>query len=236
MKSPRPYIFVSVLVAVLLSAGCSRKAKLIPRRTLSKIYAEIFMQDQWLLKYPQGRSADTTLIYEPIFEKYGYTSDDYRLSRETYLKDPDRYARILKNSNSILDERAKEIAAEKKALDLIAEKIEGLRKYRPEKIYSLSGLYDPETFVEDSVRFYVDTVGGAWTFNPEKGLDTVYAGPKMVINIPDSVLFVMDSLARVRDSLFLARVDSLAAACARLDSLATAKADSLSRKTTEINQ
>lgn len=236
MKKARLYTFVVLALALLAFAGCSGRAKVIPRGTMAKIYAEIFMQDQWLTKHPQGRKADTTLVYEPIFQKYGYTGDDYRKSREKYLDDPDRYARILKQSNAILDRRIKEIKEEMKVRDDIKAKKDALRKYYPEKIYFLSGLHDPETFCEDSVRFYVDTTGRRWTFDPEKGLDTVYTGPKMIINIPDSLLARMDSLARVRDSLFRARIDSLAAACARLDSLATAKADSLSKANTDSKQ
>lgn len=231
MKLRMTYISAVLALALVLLAGCSRRAKVIPRGTMAKIYAEIFMQDQWLAKHPQGRRADTTLVYEPIFRKYGYTSDDYRLSRETYLSDPDRYARILKNSNLILDARLAGIDKEMKARDEIKGRLEALKKYHPERIYSLSGIYDKETFVEDSVRYFVDTVGGKWTFDPEKGLDTVYSGPRMIINIPDSTLARMDSLARVRDSIFRFRLDSLAAACARLDSIASAKADSLKFET-----
>ena len=95
---------------------------------------------------------------------------------------------------------------------------------------------------EDNPHPFSDQNREVTSLKIEEGVTSIgeyaFCGCKSLtsINIPDSVLFVMDSLARVRDSLFLARVDSLAAACARLDSIATAKADSLSRKTTEINQ
>jgi len=209
-KLSRTY-FIALALALLAFAGCSRRAKVIPRGTMAKIYADIFMQDQWLTKHPQGLKADTTLIYEPIFRKYGFTSADYRLSRETYINDPDRYSRILKNSNMILDRRVKELEEKIKMRDEIKARIEAMKVYRPDKIFSFSGLSNPDTFVEDSVIFYVDTTGGEWSFDPEKGLDTVYSGPKMIINLPDSLI-------------------------AHLDSLAAAKADSLSKALSKLQQ
>ena len=64
--------------------------KVIPRSKLAEIYAEMFVTDQWLMDTPGVRRlADTSLVYEPILRKYGYTSEDYRVSVDRYMDDPE---------------------------------------------------------------------------------------------------------------------------------------------------
>ena len=84
-------------VALLLAfVSCERRARVIPVRKMEKIYREMFIADQWLEENPDKRTmADTTWFYEPIFEKYGFSSRDYQTSVEHYLNDPKRYAEML---------------------------------------------------------------------------------------------------------------------------------------------
>ena len=64
------------------------------------------MTDQWVTSTPGIRMiADTSLVYEPILDKYGYDSDDYRKSIEVYMDDPERFARIFRESGDIIEER-----------------------------------------------------------------------------------------------------------------------------------
>lgn len=99
-----------ILLAMLLAAvSCGRKERIIPRSTFSKIYADLFIADQWILDRGLSRAADTVLIYEPVFNQYGYTSADFYASVDKYLRDPERYTRMLKVSASIIDERIKEL-------------------------------------------------------------------------------------------------------------------------------
>ena len=91
---------------------------LIPRNKLAMIYAEMLMTDQWITDNPDIRSlADTSLIYEPILEKYGYNSEDYRYSVNVYLDDPERFSRIFRTTSEILDERHSELKKQKNILD-----------------------------------------------------------------------------------------------------------------------
>ena len=86
---------------------------MIPRKKLAKIYADMFMADQWIQQnYTVSKVADTSQVYEAIFEDYGYSSDDYRKSVAYYIQDPDRFARILRQTVSILDERISDDKAE----------------------------------------------------------------------------------------------------------------------------
>lgn len=56
---------------------------------------------------------DTTLYYEPVFNKYGYTTDDYLHSVDYYISDPERFSRILDKSVKILEEKQAEIEVER---------------------------------------------------------------------------------------------------------------------------
>jgi hypothetical protein len=101
--------FVRIVLAVLVSAiclcSCGREGRVIPKSKLSKIYAEMFLADAWLVSAPMDAKgkADTMAFYEPIFEKYGYTVEDYWASVSYYLQDPDRFSRVLRKSSVMLE-------------------------------------------------------------------------------------------------------------------------------------
>ena len=102
--------FTRIVLAVLVSAvclcSCGREGRVIPKSKLSKIYAELFLADAWLVSgapMEAKEKADTMAFYEPVFEKYGYTVEDYWASVSYYLQDPDRFSRILNKSNVILE-------------------------------------------------------------------------------------------------------------------------------------
>lgn len=173
--------YVSVLLAVVCTfVSCRREGKVIPRSRMAEIYAEMFVADQLIAQDASlRRTADTTLVYEPIFQKYGYTSDDYRASVEYYIKDPDRYARILRNTGVILEKRLKELKAEKKALDSMLKLKDEISTYAPERIFALTGLGNPGLCTADSLVFYVDSAGGEYFFDTREWLDTAFYGPEM---------------------------------------------------------
>ena len=169
-----------VLVALALVC-CSRRSRVIPASTLSDIYVDMFMADQWIAQNQRARkTADTSNIYAPIFDKYGYTVEDYDASVRHYLRKPDKYAKILKSAGSKLGRQAKRLEA-------IEDAIQNRVKFSP---------YRPEKFRYDTLRFKDDSLG-LWP-NDSSFFDRGA--------LRDSLARV-DSLAR-RDSL--ARVDSIA--------------------------
>ena len=102
------------MILVLLAAlGCSQGPKLIPAKTFAKIYADMFMADAWLESHKEARPvADTTLFYETVFNKYGYTTEDYYHSVSKYLTDPEEYSKILKQASAILDATSEKLRRE----------------------------------------------------------------------------------------------------------------------------
>lgn len=115
MKKVLAYVVLALALLSVL-ASCDRRGRVIPKKTLSKIYAEMFAADEWLRDHPDARkTADTTFFYDPIFKKYGYTRKDYDASVREYIKSPDKYAQLINNTVKILD-------AEKKRLESIRSK------------------------------------------------------------------------------------------------------------------
>lgn len=182
MRTAFLHIVAAVSFAVL-SVSCGRGSRVIPRDDMAEIYARMFLVDEMISTEPEARRmADTTLVYEPVFEEFGYTADDYRASMAYYIKDPDRYARILKESVLILEKNLKILKAEKARRESISESIAKTEKFRPEKIYYLSGLANKELLTIDSLVLYIDSTGtGSYDFDVQKGYDTLYAGPRIVI-------------------------------------------------------
>lgn len=98
---------IPLLTCLLLVFSCGgQDGKVIPKKKMAEIYADMFVADQWIEEnYRAVRVADTTMVYEAIFEKYGYNSEDYRASVDYYIQDPDRYARILRQTVLVLEDR-----------------------------------------------------------------------------------------------------------------------------------
>lgn len=201
-------ILAVVLLGIIPTFFMHRNGRVIPRNKMARIYAEMLLTDQWINdNWVQNRSADTCFVYRPILRRYGYDEKDWRKSVSKYIKDPDRYSRILKKSAAMLEAREKELRLR---LDLInaAERLEQeTAGYIPERLYWLAGMRNPDNFVEDGLVFYVDSVGGSeWRFDPYRGYDTLFAGPAWKISLRDSVS--VDSLSVSVDSLSV-DVDSL---------------------------
>ncbi len=166
------------LLAVALWA-CSREARVIPVRKMEKIYREMFLADQWLNGNPQKRPmADTTWFYAPIFEKYGYTVEDYRKSVDSYLNDPERYAEMLKRVCSSLSKESSSLTAKVDREDRFKRQADSVARAMKSKELKVFPLYS-ELFGEDvrtdTVVFALDSLG---VYSPSAVLyGTVINGP-----------------------------------------------------------
>lgn len=159
------HIFPVVLALVLFSSCSGEKGKVISRGDLAEIYAEMLMTDQWIANHPELRKkADTSLVYEPILEKYGYTTQDYVLTMDKYMDDPERYSRILRTTGEILDSRLKELQVKKEELQRLEEIRKRLEKVRAEvSKYITYKTHYPDTsrkeydHIPDSLTVWVDS-------------------------------------------------------------------------------
>ena len=159
------HIFPVVLALVLFSSCSGEKGKVISRGDLAEIYAEMLMTDQWIANHPELRKkADTSLVYEPILEKYGYTTQDYVLTMDKYMDDPERYSRILRTTGEILDSKLKELQVKKEELQRLEEIRKRLEKVRAEvSKYITYKTHYPDTsrkeydHIPDSLTVWVDS-------------------------------------------------------------------------------
>jgi len=185
------------IVLVLLAAASCRGPRVIPKDTLTDIYVDMFMADQQVREENIPRpQMDTTLVYEAVFNKYGYDTDDYLHSVREYLKDPERFAKVF-------EEVAKRLEGEAKALAKIIEHEEWVAQKLSEKHPQLDSILAP--FSKDNIilglaRTVADTTRyGAWF--------------RLVAVQEDTLMMPVDSVRAmaVRDSL-KAAADSLKAA------------------------
>lgn len=202
MKRFPAYLVVLALAVGLSLASCGKKERVIPREKMAEIYAEMYVLDQWLDENRSlRREADTSLVYAPVLDKYGYTYDDYLNSVDVYMKDPTRYSRILRRTSEILGSRLTELKAEKKAQeDALKEsrRLDSLRNLIHLNVDSLMNSM-VRTAPSDSLVTVLDSLGFV-DFRFVQTSDTTYDGPAMVIR-RDSLAVVADSLTVLTDTL-----------------------------------
>ena len=104
------YLFLILTAALLCLSSCRDRKDIIPKGTMSKIYYDIYMTDEAVdANYGLRRMADTMRIYEPIFNKYGYTTDDYNRSVDFYLERPDKFEDVFEDTKTMLEKRKAEL-------------------------------------------------------------------------------------------------------------------------------
>ena len=108
--------FLLLMVPFVLAVSCHRGPERIPRDEMEEIMHEILLQDQYLkVTSAPKRLVDTTLVYEGIFEQYGYDTDDFLMSLEYYLEDPSRMEKLMEKVEDRLNKESKAVAEELKA-------------------------------------------------------------------------------------------------------------------------
>lgn len=198
------------LLAVIVFASCKKdEAEVIPRGKMADIYAEMLMTDQWISSTPGVRMiADTSLVYEPILQKYGYDKYDYIKSIDHYMNDPERFSRILRSSGEKLEKRLKELRKRQKQMELEDAALKEVLKHQTD--YSFDEYFpyladEPYVHYYDSVTFEPDSFR-VYRLVPIERADTLYDRIRMIIRdslaVSDS-LSVTDSLS-VKDSLNVA--------------------------------
>lgn len=173
-----------IVIVMLLAAACGPHR--ISRDDMEDIMYRMLIQDQQVKQDPRlRRQADTSLVYEGIFEAYGYDTDDFLYSLENYLEEPARLEKVMDKVEARLEKEAKGVQQE---IDLERWREKMLRIYKmvPDTTWPKPPVRPVDTLL---VRLDKDTV--QLVLPP----DSLPEYPK------DSLLFVRDSLLSVRDSL-----------------------------------
>lgn len=140
----RSAVHILLLLCVLAAgSGCGREARVIPERKMVRLYAEMFVADQWLRDNADARKiADTTLFFDPIFRANGITFGDYDRSIHYYLDHPEKYA-------GILTKVAERLRTESEAIQAVVN-AEQERQSERDRYHRLYGSTD---FSTDSLRW-----------------------------------------------------------------------------------
>ena len=112
-----------IIVLMVLAVASCRGPRVIPRDVMADILYDMFMADQQVREEPILRKqADTMLVYEAVFNRYGYDTDDYLYSVRQYLKDPERFAKMS-------EEVSERLKGEAEALDKVIGHLDWVSKY-----------------------------------------------------------------------------------------------------------
>ena len=126
-------------IALLLLLAVSCGPRKIPRADMEEILSQMLLQDQQIKMDPAlRRAADTSLVYEGIFEAYGYDTDDFLYSLEYYLADPARMEKIMGKVAEGLEKDSRELNKEIRLQDwrdgflrIYGRKVDTTRRPRP---------------------------------------------------------------------------------------------------------
>ena len=196
MKLVRLNILVIAAFAAVLSVSCVKdEAEVIPRGQLARIYSEMLVMDQWIQSTPGTRvMADTSRVYEPILEKYGYSAEDYRASVDYYMNDPERFSRIFRSAGEILDKRIEELNRELR----LQQARDNLPKIKSDfKISDFAPYLTDEPYVHyyDSIAVELDSATWTYRLRPVETGDTLYDGVRIII--ADTLSVAVDTLGAI---------------------------------------
>ena len=187
----RRLLFAALLV-ILSAVSCRQGPRVIPKARLAQIYADMFVADQWIATNSLSRTADTSAVYEPILNRYGYTSADFRRSLDHYLDDPEEMVKILKASQSILQKNIAALSRQEKA-DHQRDSLRREHERERERIRQsrrtdfVPYWVPPEEETAGTIQRVEIDKNGVWRL-VFRERDTLYAGP--VVRIREA----MDSL------------------------------------------
>lgn len=158
-------IFRIVLLIIFAAASCSKEV--IDDNDLPVILADIYLTDRYLLNSPVNiQKADSLFIYEPILNKYGYTTEDLVHTLDYYLPRPQKLKNYFIDAKAILEKRELNVRNEITNFEIKESILTPIRKIIEER---------------DSLKeidSYQRSVG--WIIAPDKF-------PQWRINLPDSL-------------------------------------------------
>ena len=180
-KRPITVLFLA-LAALLGAVCCSHDAKVIPTAKMEEIYREMFLADEWIKANPEKRpSADTSWVYRPIFEKYGYTYQDYLNTVDHLLNDPNRYAELVGRVAKGLENETEAVKRSIRKRDDIRHRADSIAEIIRSGVLKDYFLYENLFLVvsrTDTIDISRNTDG---VYYPKPVIaDTMFKGPGMV--------------------------------------------------------
>lgn len=185
---------VFVLIIVLCAYSCREKGRVIPKDDMAELYVEMLLLDQWLVNNHEAHKiADTSLVYEPILNEYGYSSKDYLASVDYYLRDPEQFSKIFDKVKKVLEKHVNELTVEERR----AARLDSIRRAIDAKPFKRAEVYlfavQPDSVRRDTVSINVDLAGClVWDIIYH---DTIYSGPVYRLKTRDTVSVAVEDSA-----------------------------------------
>ncbi len=106
-----------VVIVALSIVGCNRRATLTDNE-LAMIFHDAFLANAYATT--EGISLDSLKLYESIFEKYGYTTEDVQYSIGNFsMRKSARLSDVVERSIALLERRGRELDLEVAILDTV---------------------------------------------------------------------------------------------------------------------
>jgi hypothetical protein len=110
------------LIPVLAIFLCCSNRGIIDSDKIPHILADMLIADRSLMQdFKNIQKVDTTMLYEPVLNRYGYTTRDFIRTMDFYLPRPAKLKSFYMKAKDILDSRNSEI--DKKIADIENTKI-----------------------------------------------------------------------------------------------------------------
>ncbi|MFI3292994.1 MAG: DUF4296 domain-containing protein [Rikenellaceae bacterium] len=112
------FFYLYIMLPMVAFVGCSRH-KIIPDGELAQIFSDAFLVNAYVLI--NNPNLDSLNVYEPIFEKYGYTTEDVQYTIGNFSKRKSaRLGDVVERSIAILETKGGEFDREVKIIDEVS--------------------------------------------------------------------------------------------------------------------
>lgn len=190
---------IIALLATLLVAACSGRAKVIPDDVLVNIFHDAFLANAYMNE--ANINQDSILLYEPIFKRYGYTMNDLQHTLTTINER--KSSRISDIMHDVNDRLEKESKMEQRKM-VVLDTIDNLAKRTYTRtMYSDTLIRVKELRDTNKLRITLkDLVEGEYTVSFDYLIDTLDENRNSRV---EAYLIVNDTTHTLRHTMMLSR-------------------------------
>lgn len=190
---------IIALLATLLVAACSGRAKVIPDDVLVNIFHDAFLANAYMNE--ANINQDSILLYEPIFKRYGYTMNDLQHTLTTINER--KSSRISDIMHDVNDRLERESKMEQRKM-VVLDTIDNLAKRTYTRtMYSDTLIRVKELRDTNKLRITLkDLVEGEYTVSFDYLIDTLDENRNSRV---EAYLIVNDTTYTLRHTMMLSR-------------------------------
>lgn len=191
-------ILSSFIIATLLVSSCSGP-RVIPDSTLINIFHDAFLANAYMAQ--ENINEDSLYVYEPIFDKYGYTMEDLQ---HTIITINERKSAMLSDIMYEVNKRLEEESREESRKIIILDTIDNIaRRTYTRTMYSDTLIRATSLRDSTKLRITLDSlVPGEYTVSFDYFIDTLDDNRNSRI---EAYLIIDDSTTAMRSSMMFSR-------------------------------